>query len=275
MYACQPTYTSQGRSHFVLDFRSECCILQKVIYLLFVGSSVICKERVLQRCMLKQRGSQACGLRSCIKLFSSQLQAVANVASSVAQRCHWHRPQRCVNTVKGTYETHFKQNWSEIVFWVYITTPWHQVNSKKYLSKLLVSAKKMAKFGSKNRHHHEGLRRRWVIRNLQSKILLHRPFTECYLQCTVNATIGYAHAVHTTLQRHNTENSKQIFPEKELHGLSPNFHIHVSVSDLYISTIGLPILLQENMGIYKSLTDTWMWKYGLMPRNSFSVNTRT
>jgi hypothetical protein len=32
-----------------------------------------------------------------------------------------------------------------------------------------------------------------------------------------------------------------------LRGLSPNFHIHVSVSDLYILTIGLPILLQENM----------------------------
>ncbi len=33
-------------------------------------------------------------------------------------------------------------------------------------------------------------------------------------------------------QRHNTENLKQIFPEKELHGLSPYFHIHVSVNDL-------------------------------------------
>jgi hypothetical protein len=44
--------------------------------------------------------------------------------------------------------------------------------------------------------------------------------------------------------------SKQIFPEKEFCGLSPNFHIHVSVSDLYIPTIGLPILSilwQENM----------------------------
>ena len=51
----------------------------------------------------------------------------------------------------------------------------------------------------------------------------------------------------TALQRHNTENSKQIFPEKELHGLSPNFHIHVSVSGLYIPTMGQPILLQENM----------------------------
>jgi hypothetical protein len=51
---------------------------------------------------------------------------------------------------------------------------------------------------------------------------------------------------HTALQRHNTENSKQIFPEKELRGLSPNAYIHVSVSDLYIPTISLPILLQEN-----------------------------
>jgi hypothetical protein len=39
------------------------------------------------------------------------------------------------------------------------------------------------------------------------------------------------------LQRHNTENVIQIFPEKEFHGLRPNFHIHVSVSDLYIPTI--------------------------------------
>jgi hypothetical protein len=50
-----------------------------------------------------------------------------------------------------------------------------------------------------------------------------------------------------TLQRHDTQNSKQIFPEKELCGLSLNFHIHVSLSDLYIPMIGLPILLQENM----------------------------
>jgi len=53
--------------------------------------------------------------------------------------------------------------------------------------------------------------------------------------------------------------------------------ISVSVNDLYIPTIGLPILLQENMwphsGIYKSLRDTWMWKLGLRPRNSFSGNT--
>ncbi len=45
-----------------------------------------------------------------------------------------------------------------------------------------------------------------------------------------------------TLQRQNAENFKQIFPEKEIRGLSLNFHIHVSVSELYIPTMGLPFL---------------------------------
>jgi hypothetical protein len=48
----------------------------------------------------------------------------------------------------------------------------------------------------------------------------------------------------TANHAHNTENSNQIFPEKELHDNSPNFHIHVYVSDLYIPTIDL---LRENM----------------------------
>ncbi len=34
--------------------------------------------------------------------------------------------------------------------------------------------------------------------------------------------------------------------QKKLRGLSPNFHIHVSVSDLYIPTIDPPISLQQN-----------------------------
>jgi hypothetical protein len=53
--------------------------------------------------------------------------------------------------------------------------------------------------------------------------------------------------------------------------------IHVSVSDLYIPTIDQPILLQEICGlilrIYKSLTDTRVWKLGLRPRNSQKRNT--
>jgi hypothetical protein len=68
------------------------------------------------------------------------------------------------------------------------------------------------------------------------------------------------HQCQPALQRANTENSKQIFPEKELGGHSPNFHIQVSVSDLYMPTIDLPILLQEICGpileIYESITDT-------------------
>ncbi len=84
-------------------------------------------------------------------------------------------------------------------------------------------------------------------------------------------------AILYTLQRHNTEKSKQISPEKELRGLSPNFHIHVSMSNLCMLTIGLPILLLEIwgpiLGKYKSLTNIWMWKLGSRPCNFFSGNT--
>ncbi len=46
---------------------------------------------------------------------------------------------------------------------------------------------------------------------------------------------------------HCNENPIYVFPEKELHGLSPNFRIHVSMSDLYISRTGLQhIFLQQN-----------------------------
>jgi hypothetical protein len=64
------------------------------------------------------------------------------------------------------------------------------------------------------------------------------------------------------LQRQNAEKLKQIFPEKEYRGLSPNFHIHVSVRELYITMMSLPFLLEEKMWtdpgntVYKSLTDT-------------------
>jgi hypothetical protein len=65
--------------------------------------------------------------------------------------------------------------------------------------------------------------------------------------------------VKKTIQLCN-ENPIYIFPEKEFHGLSPNFYIHVSVSNLYIPgsvyifsccRIGRSI-----MGICNSLTDT-------------------
>jgi hypothetical protein len=43
------------------------------------------------------------------------------------------------------------------------------------------------------------------------------------------------------------KNLKQRFLKTKLRSLSSNFHIQVSVSDLYIPTLGLPILVQENM----------------------------
>jgi hypothetical protein len=66
---------------------------------------------------------------------------------------------------------------------------------------------------------------------------------------SVSRTLGLLSRVTPlhALHRRNTENSKQIFPEKELRSFSPYFHIHVSVRELYIPTNSLPILLQENM----------------------------
>ncbi len=45
---------------------------------------------------------------------------------------------------------------------------------------------------------------------------------------------------------HCTENPSYVFLFWELSGLSPNFHIHVSASDLYIPRIGSHIFLQQN-----------------------------
>jgi hypothetical protein len=57
---------------------------------------------------------------------------------------------------------------------------------------------------------------------------------------------------------HCKENPIYVFLSWELRGLSPNFNIHVSVSDLYISRISPHISLQQNRqsdpgNIYKSL----------------------
>ncbi len=48
-------------------------------------------------------------------------------------------------------------------------------------------------------------------------------------------------------ESHCKKISIYVFPEKELRGFSSNFHIHASVSDLYIATIGPAIFLQQNM----------------------------
>ncbi len=68
-----------------------------------------------------------------------------------------------------------------------------------------------------------------------------------------------------------------ITKKKELRVLSSNFHINVSVSNLYISRIGPHVFLPQNRqtdpgNIQIAHPDTWMWKLGLRPRNSFSGN---
>jgi hypothetical protein len=65
----------------------------------------------------------------------------------------------------------------------------------------------------------------------------------------------------------------------KLRVLVPNSYIYVSVRDLYISTIGPPILLLQNRwtdhgNVYcKCLTDTFVWKWGTRPRSFITGNT--
>jgi hypothetical protein len=53
---------------------------------------------------------------------------------------------------------------------------------------------------------------------------------------------------------------KLLFPKENYNVLSPSSYTYISVRDLYISKIGLPILLREIcgpiLGLYKLLTDT-------------------
>ncbi len=70
---------------------------------------------------------------------------------------------------------------------------------------------------------------------------------------------------------------KLLFSKQNYNVKSPSSYTRTSVRDLFISWIDLPILPQGKiwtiLGIYKSLTDTWMWKLGLRPRNSQKKNT--
>ncbi len=75
---------------------------------------------------------------------------------------------------------------------------------------------------------------------------------------------------------HCNENPNYVFLFWEQRGLSPNFNIYVSVSNLYSPRIGLHIsscrIGRPIVEIYKWLIDAWMWKLGLRPRYSFSGN---
>ncbi len=70
-------------------------------------------------------------------------------------------------------------------------------------------------------------------------------------------------------------NENPIYVFRKLRGLSPNFNIHVSMSDLYIPRIcpyrSYSRIGRSIVGIYKWL-GTGMCKFGLWPRSSFSRN---
>ncbi len=51
---------------------------------------------------------------------------------------------------------------------------------------------------------------------------------------------------------HCTKNPIYVCPEIKLRGLVPNSYIHVSVSDLYIHRIGLPIWLQHEYAYWET-----------------------
>jgi hypothetical protein len=80
----------------------------------------------------------------------------------------------------------------------------------------------------------------------------------------------------TPPQLHCNENPVYVFLFWKLRGLSPNIHINVSVSDLYIPRIGLHIVLQQNRHIdYGNILIVHRHmnaEIGTGPRNSFSGN---
>ncbi len=85
------------------------------------------------------------------------------------------------------------------------------------------------------------------------------------------------HRTRSSLQRQNTEISKQIFPEKEYRGLSPNFLINASVSDLYIPTIDSLFCWRKYVDrswdyINRSLPhECWNWGWGrAIPRKGIN-----
>ncbi len=74
------------------------------------------------------------------------------------------------------------------------------------------------------------------------------PLQEGIHLCLSNSTQFHLLQYHwPTLQRHNTEKFGTNIPRKGIAWPQSQFQHHVSVSDLYIPMIGLPILLLENM----------------------------
>ncbi len=93
----------------------------------------------------------------------------------------------------------------------------------------------------RRQHEYEGIWF-WQIINVLPEPLLIDKYSIGY-QITTNLILVLTpHTAKTQYWKFETNILRKKFAD-----LGNNFHIHVSVNDLYIPTIGLPILLQENM----------------------------
>jgi hypothetical protein len=106
----------------------------------------------------------------------------------------------------------------------------------------------------------------WVYRLADSHTYLGSPWLPFY-SMFLHVSPFYRIVLHSARTQCRKFEIK-IPQDKELRGHSPSSYIPVSLSDLYIPMIGLPILLQENrwttVGIYR-----WIWKLGMTPCNIF------
>ncbi len=96
--------------------------------------------------------------------------------------------------------------------------------------------------------------------------------TVLYMCCKTNSLLSRVHCKDTIpkIRQKNPQkrNCAASFPISTFMCLSTIYIFPPSVCLFCCRKICGPIL-----GMYKSLKDTWMWKFGLMPRNSFSGNT--
>ncbi len=107
---------------------------------------------------------------------------------------------------------------------------------------------------------------------IMSRKFRHKLSRNIFVKFKRNRTRRNFNKVVGAPQIHNTENSKQIFlwPQSQFpHCLWAVYRFPPSVCLFFYRKICGPIL-----GIYKSPRDTWMWKLGLRPRNSFSGNAQ-
>ncbi len=90
-------------------------------------------------------------------------------------------------------------------------------------------------------------------------------------------SLTFTHTAKTKCRKFETN-----IPKKGISSVpNPNFHIHVSVSELYISTMGRSVLLEEIcrliLGIYKSLRHecgNWGWGRAIPRKGIYKRNCR-